>query len=263
VTTLQALVHEATDQLTDSSASPRLDAELLLSHVFHKDRAWILAHADEKVASINLKLCKQLIKRRLAGEPLAYIVGQKEFFGRSFTTNKRVLVPRPESEAFILLLNDLMKRTALNTCCDIGTGSGILAITAKLEHPQLTVTATDNDAKALQVAAQNARKLQAQITLKKQDLLENDNQNYDLIMANLPYVPLAMRDRSIQKEPGSALFSGSDGLDHYRALFDMLRSPKFVMTESLTSQHTQITQYAQEAGYLLVETNGLIQLFAK
>jgi release factor glutamine methyltransferase len=275
----------ATETLEKSgSKTPRLDALLLLEMVSGRSRADLIASGKEKLSVMRQGKLKALLARRVDGEPMAYIAGQKEFHGRDFIVNKWVLVPRPESEAFLTLLKYLRDHKKeisevrplktekygvggfLHTVADIGTGSGNLAITAKLEFPDLYVFATDTSKEALQIAAQNALRHNAAIVFKEQNLLHGDKEGYDLVMANLPYVPTGPEpDPSIAHEPVEALFSGFDGLEHYRRFFTQL-APKhirFVMTESLLTQHKALKEMAADAGYKLAKTEGLVQLFVK
>jgi release factor glutamine methyltransferase len=178
-----------TADLELASRTPRLDALLLLELVTSRSRADLLASSKETLSVMRQGKLKKLVERRLNGEPMAYIAGQKEFYGRDYIVNHSVLVPRPESEAFLELLSVLRKTERVHSLVDIGTGSGVLAITAKLQHPDLYVFATDNSKDALQVAAQNALRHKAAVTFKEQNLLAGDREGYDVIFANLPYVP--------------------------------------------------------------------------
>ncbi len=255
-----------TADLEFASKTPRLDALLLLELVTARSRADLLASSKETLSVMRQGKLKKIVERRLNGEPMAYIAGQKEFYGRDFMVNHSVLVPRPESEAFLELLGALRKTERVHTLIDIGTGSGILAITAKLQHPDLYVFASDTSKDALQVAAQNALRHKAAVTFKEQNLLAGDREGYDVIFANLPYVPTRQEpDRSIAQEPPEALFSGPDGLEHYRRLFSQLKPKhiRFVMTESLTEQHAAVEQLAADAGYQKTSTEGLVQWFTK
>ena len=258
---------EATEQIEKTgSKTPRLDALLLLELVSGLGRAQVLAMNRDKLSVMRQGKLNKLVQRRVAGEPIAYIAGQKEFYGRDFIVNKWVLVPRPESEAFLSLLAALRKKERVHNLLDLGTGSGILAITAKLEHPDMYVTATDTSEDALKIAAQNSLRHEAAVTFKVQNLLAGDKEGYDVIFANLPYVPTGPEpDPSIAMEPVEALFSGVDGLDHYRQFFSQLEPKhiRFVMTESLFSQHDAVSALAKEANYSLAESEGLIQLFTK
>jgi release factor glutamine methyltransferase len=259
-------LNQATKQL--NNPTPRLDAGVLLCYVLGKDKAWLLAHGDAALTDAQIKKYNKAIARRASGEPLAYIVGFKEFYGRDFVVNKHVLVPRPESESFIELLRDVAKvrpPKGIYNVLDMGTGSGCLAITVKLEFPHLSVFATDISKPAITTAIKNSRNHDVSIQFKVQNLLLGDKQGYDVILANLPYVPETMQDPSIMHEPAKALFSGADGLDHYRELFSQLSDKhiRFVLTESLLLQHEAIILLAKAANYELIKTDGLVQAFRK
>ena len=248
------------------SRTARLDAEVILAFVLGKNRAWLLAHADDKLTAAQSEQFAAAIGRRSAGEPLAYITGFKEFYGRNFAVTPDVLVPRPESESFIELLKELRTTERVHNLLDMGTGCGILAITAKLEQLDLYITATDTSKAALKVAIGNALKLEASVNFKEQNLLTGDKEGYDVVLANLPYVPTVTEpDPSIANEPSEALFSGPDGLEHYRKLFEQLRPKhiRFVMIEALESQHEALIAIAKAADYKLTSTNVLVQLFTK
>lgn len=250
-------------------ATYKLDAEVLLCFVLGKNKAWLRAHTDDRLTDAQFKKYQKAIARRITGEPVAYITGVKEFYGRDFKVTKHVLVPRPESESFIDALKELKRDHTihgfLHNVLDMGTGSGCLAITAKLEFEDLFVTATDTSTAALKVAIANAAAYSTPIVFKKQSILTGDKEGYDIILANLPYVPDAMRDASIMHEPAGALFSGDDGLDHYRELFKQLADKhiRFVLTESLIDQHAEIEKLAADSSYQLINTNGLIQIYRK
>ncbi len=256
----------AVQQLGSTSSTPRLDADLLIEFVTGQGRASMRAHPDNQLTSRQLLRLQKLLTRRLNDEPIAYIRGLTEFYGNDFKVNRSVLVPRPESEAFLEMLSSLRLTERVHTLIDIGTGSGALAISAKLTHPDMYITATDISSRALAVAAENCLAHRAAITLKKQSLLTGDKEGYDVVFANLPYVPTAETpDPSIAFEPNIALFSGQDGLEHYSRLFLQLKLKhiRFVLCESLTDQHEQITKLAMGADYRLTKTNGLVQLFTK
>jgi release factor glutamine methyltransferase len=265
---ISAAILHLQQALTTVSLTPQLDAEVLLAHVLQKDRSWLHAYGNEELQRSSLHAFEELIKRRAAGEPIAYLVGYKEFYGRNFIVSPSVLVPRPESESFLALIKDLVKTPApegIHHVLDMGTGSGCLAITVKLEHPKLYVSATDISSTALAIAAHNALTHGCAITFKKQSLLAGDKEGYDLIVANLPYVPIGMQHASIAHEPTEALYSGADGLDHYKKLFVQLahKHIRYVMTESLLEQHEEVKKLASDAHYVLQKTEGLVQLFVK
>lgn len=155
----------------------------------------------------------------------------------------------------------------LPTILDIGTGSGCLAITVKLELPNSQVIAIDNSSRALEVAKQNAKHLDADIELKISDLLESvDISDETVLLVNLPYVPESLiTSEEITKEPSAAIFSGKDGLDHYKRFWRQLAHTKardlVIISESLLSQHGEMTNLAKESGFEIDRSHGLAQMF--
>lgn len=249
--------------------SPRRDALVLLEDTLEKDRSWVLAHPEYELSQTVLDTLAGLIRRRASREPLAYIRGKAWFYKRFFEVSPVVMIPRPESESFI----DLIKQFNPRTVIDIGTGSGCLAIAAKLEMPQSEVTAIDTSSQALKTARRNARNYSVEIKFIAGDLLMplmalEFRPQATAILANLPYVPdSVMTSPEIAQEPPEALFSGMDGLDHYREFWRqaaLLKSkPASILTESLESQHAAIEAFAGAAGYALEKTDVLVQLFKK
>jgi release factor glutamine methyltransferase len=246
--------------------SPRRDSLVFLEDTLKKDRAWVLAHPEHDLESQILEKLRNLIERRIRREPLAYIRGKAWFYGRFFNVSPAVMIPRPESESFI----EILKKLKPGRIIDIGTGSGCLAITAKLELPEAKVTAVDSSETALKIASLNAKKHSTNIKLLKSDLLEGltvaEFQPSAAVIANLPYVPEGLiTSPEITHEPSEALFSGKDGLDHYRKFWQQIdelpKAPEHVLTESLESQHKELTKLAEKAGYKLQNTQGLIQLY--
>lgn len=268
MTTEQWLKHSQNKLGHTGFSTARLDSLVLICHVLNTNKAQILADDTTKLTKTQLSKLNKLLQKRIEARPVAQIVGKKEFYGHEFLVNRSVLVPRPESESFIELIAKLRTTQKIHNIIDIGTGSGALAITIKLKWPDLYVTASDISRGALKVAAKNSIRHSAAITLKHQTLLDGDKEGYDLVVANLPYVPKTAEftnEPSIMFEPKIALFSGNSGLSHYAKLFKQL-SPKhirFVMTESLVFQHDAITVLADKAGYKLLATEGLVQMFSK
>lgn len=263
--TIEKILANSQSKLRDSGIeSAKLDAELMLALATDKTRTWLHTHPEYELTPNQLARFDDYLKHRTTGQPIAYIVGHKEFYGRDFLVNEQVLVPRPETESFIELVKSLPSDLSI---IDLGTGSGILAITSVLEQPTWSGTATDISPKTLKVAQQNAEKLGAKnLVFKVQNLLHDDPKNYDLVIANLPYVPTNLLNKAdIAHEPKVALFAGRDGLDVYRQLFDQLADrsskPKHLLTESLESQHDAMTKLAQAAGYKLHHTQDLVQWF--
>jgi release factor glutamine methyltransferase len=247
--------------------SPRRDCLVLLEDTIQKDRAWVVAHPEYELGEKFIPKLNELIKRRVSHEPLAYIRGKAWFYGRFFEVNPDVLIPRPESENFIELIKNLDPEKII----DIGTGSGALAITAKLESPNTEVIATDIGSEALVIAQKNAATHSVEVQFVSGSLLEplNNRQLSDsVIIANLPYVPESLvTSPEITQEPAEALFSGLDGLDHYKLFWQqaavLSNKPSYILIESLESQHKAVGDLAQQAGYKLDKTDILIQLFSR
>ncbi len=227
-------INIATQQLYNVKIeSAHLDSELILARVLSKPREWLIAHSDFELGQEDLQRAENDISRRLNREPLAYILGEKEFYGRKFFVDQNVLVPRPESEQIIekitqILQNHFRETTPPLQILDIGTGSGALAITAALEFPCVQVTASDISDTALKIAEQNAAGLGAKITFLESDLLDNIDEKFDIIIANLPYIDEKWQIEEASPETGFepqiALFAGDDGLELIKKLIH--KAPK-------------------------------------
>lgn len=261
------LLNEATASLEAAGVgTARLDALVLLEDELKRDRAWLLAHLETPLQGRPLQRLKILFNRRASHEPLAYIRKKAEFYGREFFLDKRVLQPRPESEAMIEEFKWLRGLPMRPSVADVGTGSGALAVTAKLERPSSRIIATDIDPGCVRVATRNAKKHKANILLMETDLLRGVRHSLDVILANLPYVPARHQiNQAARHEPDLAIFGGGDGLEHYRRLFSHLMQqferPKYVLTESLPNQHINLSFIAETAGYKHLRTNDFIQVF--
>ncbi|MBI4321843.1 MAG: peptide chain release factor N(5)-glutamine methyltransferase [Chloroflexi bacterium] len=261
-------MREALSWATDLLASieerdvAQLEAEVLLCHQLRISRAQLHAHLDE---SLDLEMARRygfLVERRAAHEPVAYIVGHKEFFGLDFVVDRRVLIPRPETELLVeTVLSGLGQgRGVINhapTLADVGTGSGAIAISLAVRLPQARIFAADASTDALEVAAINCTRhgVQDRVTLLQGDLLEPVPSLVDVIVANLPYIPsdqLAILPPDIRDyEPLSALDGGADGLDRYRRLFqqspDYLHRPGLLVAEFGIGQGPAIRHLAAGA----------------
>lgn len=244
----------------------RLDSLVLLEDVLNRDRSWLLAHADAEISSADQARLKKLLSQRVKHVPLAYVRSKTEFYGREFVISHNVLVPRPESETMLDELKGLPKLPTQPIIGDVGTGSGALGITAKLELPEAQVHLLDVDSQALEIAKMNVDKFTIDVTLRQQDLLVEDSTPYDALLCNLPYVPdnYTINDAA-HHEPRIALFGGSDGLDLYRRLFQQLaqRSEKvlYILTEALPTQHAELADIAKHSHYDLLAENDFIQVF--
>ncbi len=260
-------LRSATAQLKDAKIdTARLDALVLLGDLLNKNSAQLLAMPEVTLTVEQQQGLAEQLKRRQQHEPLAYIRGKSEFYGREFAVNKHVLVPRPETEAMIDLFKALPK-AAQKAVVDVGTGSGALAITVACELGEVQVIATDISPGALKVARQNCVKHQATVDLKEADLIEGVRLPLEAtILANLPYVPDNYQiNQAATHEPKLALFAGPDGLDLYQRLFKQLNAQKhrgYLLTESLPFQHHYLAQLARRHGYALENRQDLIQVFS-
>ncbi|HVX58492.1 MAG TPA: HemK/PrmC family methyltransferase [Candidatus Saccharimonadales bacterium] len=256
----------ATAELEEAGvSSARLDCLILLEDMLGKDRGWILAHPETELNREQINKLSRQVARRSRHVPMAQIRGFTEFYGRKFLINKYVLEPRPESETMIELLK-ILKLPKKPAIADVGTGSGALGITAALEIPQAIVDLYDIDSNCLAVAKNNCALHELRLHARKSNLLNRGLRSYDVVLANLPYVPDDWQiNEAAAMEPRIAIFGGKDGLDHYRRLFKQLRRqhqpPRFVLTEALPPQHAQLASIAQEYAYQLRAHQDFIQVF--
>jgi release factor glutamine methyltransferase len=207
--------------------TPRLDAQLLLAHVLKRDRVHLYTHFDQPLGAEELAAYRGLIQRRLAGEPVAYLVGKKEFRSLELAVDARVLVPRPDTETLVdvaLALLAEREGTAARVV-DVGTGSGAVALALKKERPELEVVAIDRSADAAAVARANAERLALAVEVLEGDLLApvagEGRAKLALVVSNPPYIPtaeVAKLPAEVRKEPLGALDGGADGLDVVRRL---------------------------------------------
>lgn len=270
--TIQDWLQNTTKQLSSEGIpSARLDCLILIEDTLRKDRAWILSHPEYTLAEGDIDILDNLAKRRAKHEPLAYIRGRSEFYGREFIVSPATLQPRPETETMIELLLKYTANTSVSrNIIDIGTGSGCLAITAKLELPDTTVYATDINHDALIVAKKNVEKFNTEVRLLEDHLLNPASEllknNELVVLANLPYVPDGYTiNQSAMQEPAVAIFGGIDGLDLYREMFkqfnNLIHKPRLVFTESLPFQHDSLEVLATDHNYRLTDKQDLIQVF--
>jgi len=266
---------DATRQLVFAEIpSARLDSELILAHTLRQNRSYLHAHDEDSLSDRDLEIANARLALRLDRVPVAYIIGHKEFYGRRFRVTTATLVPRPESEALIELLelavpkNEALIAEQPLRLVDVGTGSGALGITAKLTHPELDVTLVDNSRFALKVAEQNAKALNAEVAVLHSDLLDGFPFEADIIIANLPYVdPAWERSPETNHEPAEALFAANEGK---ALIFKLITQTKNKLTvgghlilEADPEQHADIISHAKDYGLLLQETKEYGLLFQK
>lgn len=217
--TLGSWLCQAAASLAEAGVdSPRLDAEMLAAHALERNRSWVLAHPE---VAVEERALEGLLARRLNREPLAYILGQKEFYGRMFAVGSAVLIPRPETEVVLEACLHHLRSVPSPRALDVGTGSGCLAVSISLERPDAAVTAVDLSPAALEVARCNADRLGARVEFLLSDLLsEVQARRFDLIVSNPPYIEpgTPLMPEVALHEPGIALYAGEGGLAVYRSL---------------------------------------------
>lgn len=215
MTIAQALAQAAAQGLA------RLDAQLLLLHALGRtadDRAWLIAHDGDSVLGGALARFDELCRRRLAGEPVAYLNGLKEFFGLELAVDARVLVPRPETETLVDWALEVLQGVESPAVVDLGTGSGAIAVAIAKARPDARVTAVDRSAGAAAVARANAQRLGLPVDVREGDWLDGLG-TFDLVVSNPPYIAAADPHlAALHAEPLSALAAGADGLDDIRRI---------------------------------------------
>lgn len=261
----------ATKQLRAKNIeSSLLDCELILSHVLGVDRTYLKAHDDQNLSDEQIKLANELIEKRQKRIPVAYLIGYKYFYGRKFDVNENTLIPRPESEDIIEILRSIIPHTTTpkTRLLDVGTGSGCLGITAKLEYPEMDVTLSDISSPTLDVAEKNARNLCANVEIIKSDLLKSIYFRPNIIIANLPYIDKTwVTSPETKYEPSTALFANDEGKELIKNL--ILQASKIqskndvIILESDPQQHNDLIGFAQELGYENSKIHGYAVLLAK
>ncbi len=207
--------------------------ELLLCYYLKKTRSQMLACMRDELDEETERLFREAVALHAVGKPVQYIIGSEEFYGRTFQVNEHVLIPRPETEELVLgtleRIGKMFGESEGLPLLDVGTGSGAIAVSLKLENLNLQVTASDLSLKALNMARSNAADLGAEVEFVQGDLLQPfiaAGRKFAVVISNPPYIPLAdMEDMSVvvtEHEPHSALFAGEDGLDLYRRFMEEL-----------------------------------------
>ena len=247
----------------------RRDASSLLSFVLGKDRTFLISHAEDPVDDDSLDQLREFVERRAAGEPLQYVTGVQDFYGREFRVTPDVLIPRPETE---LLVEAAFEVSDGEFICDVGTGSGCIAITLLCERPGARTVAVDKSAAALEIAKNNAAKLSVAdravfVVSDCFDALDRNEHQFDLIVSNPPYVSesaLAGLQREVRDhEPLVALSPGSDGLSIIRRLLTdapaFLKSNGYLLMEIGFDQGEKVRNLIDESVWSLLEVRPDLQ----
>lgn len=243
--------------IASGSDSPALDAELLLAFVLGLDRAGLLCQPERPLGAVATT-ADELLARRITGEPVAYLTGEREFFALPLVVTSDVLVPRPETEHLVEAALERIPTDARATVADLGTGAGGIAVALAVQRPALTLVATDVSSQALAVAARNARRhgVASRIGFRLGPGLAPlaPRETIDLVVANLPYLPSAdASDPALAHEPRLALDGGPDGLDIYRRLLTDIANhpqpPKQLLWEIDSRQADAVRALGESSGY--------------
>jgi release factor glutamine methyltransferase len=222
---IKTILSEASNRLSGDEAA--LEAQLLLQHLLNVNRAWLVAHQNDALEANIHAAYRALINRRINGEPIAYILGYREFYGLKLKVTPDTLIPRPDTETLVEAALEKIEPNLPLSICDLGTGTGAIALAIAKNRPNAQVTAVDFSEKALEVARQNAQDL----SILNCQFLQSDwlsalklngqNQTFDMIVSNPPYIESNdqhLKQGDLRFEPLSALASGKDGLDDIRSI---------------------------------------------
>jgi release factor glutamine methyltransferase len=263
---IHSLVSKGEYTLAESPhpARARQDAETLLLHVLRKNKAWLIAHAEEQLPDDQAARYADLLERRFQGEPIQYITGEAEFYGLPFHVTRDVLIPRPETEHLVEKALELASIFTAPRIVDVGAGSGAIAVALACKLPDARITTIDLSAPALAVARKNAELngVSARIRFLEGDLLAPvAGEQFEMVVSNPPYVPTADRATlSVEVrdyEPEMALFAGDDGLEVYHRLipaaFDALIPGGYLILEIGYGQSHALIELLATSGFRRIE----------
>lgn len=238
--------------------SARIEIQCLLQKVLHVDRSYLLAHPEQSLDEIQQSRYSALLERRLSGEPVAYLLGSREFYGLNFKVSKATLIPRPETELLVDLSLQRIPRYGEFRVLDLGTGSGAIALSIAHARPNIEMVAVDASQNALDVALEN----KSRFALSNVRLMRSNwfsaliDERFDLIVANPPYIATGDEHLShgdLRFEPLSALASGPDGLNDIRAIISQAKehiNPRgYMLFEHGYDQAENVCKLLQQAGF--------------
>ncbi len=261
--TIQSLLQLATQQLNAFSDSARFDVELLLCHCLNKPRSFLFTYPEKTVSNNQYQLFQQLLERRCTGEPLAYLIGYRDFWSLRLKVTKDTLIPRPETELLIETCLALLPNDKAISIVDLGTGSGAIALALASEYSKAKVLAVDISNKALAVAQENA----ANHAINNVEFLQSNwfseipHQQFDLIISNPPYIEAHdphLQRGDVRYEPLLALQSGQTGFDDIEKIISQsskyLKQEAWLMFEHGYQQAKQSRRLLRQAGFKQVHS---------
>lgn len=257
--TISFSLHYAEERLASVSDTPQLEAQILLAHILQKTRSYLHGFSDMPLTPAEREQFSEILERRVQGEPIAYLIGHREFWSLDFIVTRDTLIPRPETELLVELV--LKKCVGENKfIADLGTGSGAIALAIAHERPSWEVHATEASASALEIAKQNAQQLGCTVHFHHGSWCEAlPKLRYDCIVSNPPYI--AADDahlHALRFEPLSALVSDDDGLRDLRHIIlearDYLKPGGFLVVEHGFQQAEEVKRFFQKAGYTHIDS---------
>jgi release factor glutamine methyltransferase len=263
LTTIAGVLDTAIAELREASPTARLDAELLVSGTLERPRSFLISHAGEALSPQTLARIAQAIARRRRGEPVAYILGSREFWSLELEVNPHVLIPRPETERLVEFALEALPGDAHGKVLDIGTGSGAVALAIAKERPAARIVATDSSAEAITVACRNAERLGlGNVSFLVGDLYEPVGaMHFDLIVSNPPYVAAsdpALASPELRAEPRGALVPGPTGLEVIERIVahapEHLRTGGWLALEHGSQQAQAVRDLFSRAGFSTIRS---------
>jgi len=261
----RGLIDDAKQALYDTSDTPRIDAEILLQHVINQPLSWLIAFGDRIASTEHTRAYYQLVEKRQQGQPIAYLIGERDFWSLVLSVNEHVLIPRPDTETLVEAALERIDSSNQNLkLLDLGTGSGAIALSLAKEQPTANVVALDQSPDALKVATHNAQHNQINnVQFMQSDWFSalDDRQKFDLIASNPPYIEpndphLAQGD--LRFEPASALVAQENGLSDLRIIINQapeyLNANGWLIVEHSYNQADDMKQLFNERGFTNVST---------
>ncbi len=261
--TIKSCLHYLSQQLQDQS-TPTLEAEILIAHALAVPRSYLYSHPEYVLKENERNLLHNLLNRRLMGEPIAYILGEKEFWSLPLMVNQHTLIPRPETELLVELTLAKLPKQASIKVADLGTGSGAIALALAQARPHWQIVATDQSLAALQVAQANAQRLHlSNVRFNQGDWCSAlGADRFAAIVSNPPYIPRDdphLDKGDLRFEPKTALAAGEDGLAAFRKIIPQakhhLTSAGWLLLEHGFDQGSAVRDLMQQAGYQKIQTH--------